>query len=187
MNEFINHLQQFTKLSDESKNDFVSKCKEFEYAKGHILIESGQVCNYIYYVKSGIGKVIYYKDGKEIIDWISDEGAILSSVISFLSRRPSLHVVKLLEPSKLIGIHYSDLEELFHKHHDLERMGRMLTTHALIELQERINAMQFETAKQRYDNFLIRYPKCINRISLGDLASYLGMTQVTLSRIRTQE
>jgi CRP-like cAMP-binding protein len=55
---------------------------------------------------------------------------------------------------------------------------------ALVQLQDRINAMQFETAKKRYEDFLVRYPGCINRISLGDLASFLGMTQVTLSRVR---
>jgi CRP-like cAMP-binding protein len=66
----------------------------------------------------------------------------------------------------------------------MERLGRQLSIMALVQLQERINSMQFETAKERYDNFLIQFPNCINRIPLGDLASYLGMTQVTLSRVR---
>jgi CRP-like cAMP-binding protein len=135
-------------------------------------------------VKSGIGKVYYLKEGKEIIDWISDEGNLMTSVSSFLTQTPSLHYVELIEDSELIGISYRDLEDLYSKYHDMERLGRQLTIMALVQLQDRINAMQFETAKKRYEDFLVRYPGCINRISLGDLASFLGMTQVTLSRVR---
>ena len=79
---------------------------------------------------------------------------------------------------------YYKMSGLFFKYHEMERLGRQLTILALVQLQNRINSMQFETAKKRYENFLVQYPNCINRISLGDLASFLGMTQVTLSRVR---
>lgn len=186
MQDFIQYLKHITPLSNESCSDFESKCQKFNFKKGHILVKQGQVCHYIYFIKKGIGKVYYQKDDKEIIDWIGDEGNVISSIISFVSQKPSQHIVKLLEYTELIGISFTDLEMLYRNHHDLERMGRLLTTFALVEMSERINSMQFETAKQRYDNFLIRHPNCINRISLGDLSSYLGMTQVTLSRIRAQ-
>lgn len=185
MEEFISYLQQISPLKEESCNSFVSKCKAITFPKGEYLLKSGQVSEYLYFVQSGIGKVFYLKDGKEIIDWISDEGNLLTSVSSFLTQTPSLHFVKLIEDSTLIGISNTDLEGLFSQYHDMERLGRQLTVIALVQLQDRINSMQFETAKKRYENFLIRYPNCINRISLGDLASFLGMTQVTLSRIRS--
>lgn len=184
MEEFIAYLEQVSPLNEESCDSFVSKCKTFSYSKGEHLLEAGQVCQYLYFVKSGIGKVYYLKDGKEIIDWISDEGNLFTAVTSFLTQTPSLHYIKLIEDSELIGISYTDLEELYSKYHDVERLGRQLTTMALVQLQDRINSMQFETAKERYEDFLVRYPNCINRIPLGDLASYLGMTQVTLSRVR---
>jgi len=184
MEEFIYYLRQISPFGQESSNDFLSKCKSFSFSKGEYLVKSGQVSQYLYFVKSGIAKVYYLKDGKEIIDWISDEGNLLTSVSSFLTHTPSLHNVKLIEDSELIGISYTDLEGLFSKHHELERLGRQLTIMALVQLQNRINSMQFETAKKRYENFLEHYPNCINRISLGDLASFLGMTQVTLSRVR---
>lgn len=184
MEEFITYLKNISPLKEESSSDFLSKCKKFSFQKGHYLVKAGQVSQYLYFVKSGIGKVFYLKDGKELIDWISDEGNLLTSVTSFLTHQPSKHYVKLMEDSELVGISYNDIESLFSKHHDMERLGRQLSIMALIQLQERINSMQFETAKERYDNFLIQFPNCINRIPLGDLASYLGMTQVTLSRVR---
>lgn len=184
MEEFIKHLKNISSLKSESSSDFLSRCKNFSFPKGHYLVKAGQVSQYLYFVKSGIGKVFYIKDGKELIDWISDEGNLLTSVTSFLTHKPSKHYVKLMEDSELIGISYKDLEKLFAKYHDMERLGRQLSIIALVQLQARINSMQFETAKERYDNFLIQFPNCINRIPLGDLASYLGMTQVTLSRVR---
>lgn len=184
METFISYLKNISPLKEESSLDFLSKCKTFNFSKGHYLVKAGQTSQYLYFVKSGIGKVFYLKEDKELIDWISDEGNLLTSVTSFLTRQPSKHFVQLMEDSELVGISYSDLEKLFAKYHDMERLGRQLSIMALVQLQERINSMQFESAKERYDNFLIRFPNCINRISLGDLASYLGMTQVTLSRVR---
>ena len=185
MREFIDYLKQISPIGEECSKSFMSKCKTYNFPKGTSLLESGRICQKLYFVKSGIGKVYYLKDdGKEIIDWISDEGNLLTSVSSFLTQTPSLHYVKLIEDSELIGISYTDLEGLFSKYHEMERLGRKLTIFALVQLQNRINSMQFETAKKRYENFLIQYPNCINRIALGDLASFLGMTQVTLSRVR---
>ena len=184
MEEFTSYLRQISPFGQESSNAFLSKCKTFNFPKGEYLLKSGQVSQYLYFVITGIGKVYYLKDGKEIIDWISDEGNLLTSVSSFLTHTPSLHNVKLIEDAELIGISHTDLEGLFSKYHELERLGRQLTILALVQLQNRINSMQFETAKKRYENFLLHYPNCINRISLGDLASFLGMTQVTLSRVR---
>lgn len=187
MNEFLNKLQHISNLSPESKEEFSSKCKELEHPAGYELVKAGALCHYLYFVQEGLVKVFYLKEGKEIIDWFADEGNIITSFLSFFSRTPSIHTVKLLEPSRLIAIHYDELEELFRKHHDLEHAGRLLVTKAFIELQERLNSIQFHTAHQRYQAFLNRYPGCINRISLGDLASFLGITQVTLSRIRGQK
>ena len=184
MEEFISYLKSISPLKEESSLDFLSKCKCFNFPKRHYLVKAGQVSQYLYFIKKGIGKVYYLKDGKEIIDWISDEGNLLTSVTSFLTHQPSKHFVQLMEDSELVGISYNDLEKLFTKYHDMERLGRQLSVMALVQLQDRINSMQFESAKERYDNFLVQFPNCINRISLGDLASYLGMSQVTLSRIR---
>ncbi len=185
MESFVRYLKQVSPLGEESCNAFIKKCNFFTFPKGEYLLKSGQICQYLYFVKSGIGKVYYLKDdGKEIIDWISDEGNLLTSVTSFLAQSQSDHYIKLIEDSELIGISFKDLEWLFAQYHEMERLGRKLTTLALVQLQNRINSMQFETAKKRYENFLVQYPNCINRISLGDLASFLGMTQVTLSRVR---
>ena len=71
------------------------------------------------------------------------------------------------------------------KHHDFERVGRLSTTKTLIQLQQRIVSLQFKSSKERYDSLLEKYPQIELRAPLGDIASYLGITQETLSRIRS--
>jgi CRP/FNR family transcriptional regulator, anaerobic regulatory protein len=187
MNAFLEYLKKISPLSQQSMEEFSPRCKEVKHPKGYELVKAGSLCNHLFFVQKGLVKVFYIKDDKEIIDWFADENNITTSFLSFLSRKASLHTVKLLEPSHLISIHYNDLEELFKKHHDVEHIGRILISQAFIDLQERFNSIQFQTALERYHAFLHRYPDCINRISLGDLASFLGITQVTLSRIRAQK
>ena len=117
MDEFISYLKKISPINEDSSSAFLSKCKIFNLSKGDFLVKSGQVSQYLYFVKSGIGKVYYLKEDKEIIDWISDEGNLLTSVTSFLTHQPSKHIVQLMEDSELIGISYSDLESLFSKYH----------------------------------------------------------------------
>ena len=70
------------------------------------------------------------------------------------------------------------------KHHDFERLGRLVVTKTMLQLQHRIVAVQFETAQQKYENLLKARPDITQRVSLSHIASYLGITLETLSRIR---
>jgi hypothetical protein len=77
-----------------------------------------------------------------------------------------------------------DLEQLYQKHQDIERLGRQIAIQTILHLQYKIDSLQLLSAKERYEEFIKRYPNLINRVSLGYISSYLGMNQVTLSRIR---
>src|SRR5690348_15446030 len=104
---FIEYLQRISFLSDETSEAFLKCCKEFSFRKNHKLVEAGQVCHCIYFMKKGIGKVYYQKDDKEVIDWIGDEGNIISSFISFVSQQPGIHTVELLEDCEMTGISFN--------------------------------------------------------------------------------
>jgi CRP/FNR family transcriptional regulator, anaerobic regulatory protein len=187
MDSFINYLDTISKLSDSTKSDLVNCLTTFEFAKTQTILKQGQVCNYLYFVDKGLLRLFYYRDGKDITDYFATEQNIIGGIDSFFSRKPSDKIIETLEPCILIAISHDNLEELYQKHHDLERVGRILSIGAFLSMQNRLFALQFHPAKQRYQNLLESTPDILQRVPLGHIASYLGITQVTLSRIRSQK
>jgi CRP-like cAMP-binding protein len=102
------------------------------------------------------------------------------SITSFFQRVPSRLIIQTLEPSSIWGIHHDTFMQLADEHHEIERMLRMMVTGSLILSQQRMEAIQFETAQQRYQRLLQEAPDIVSRVP-GVL---LGITKETLSRIR---
>src|SRR3569833_1567225 len=117
MKAFIEALKQISPLSDTAIDDFSAAIEEEELPKGHLLIKAGTVCNYIYFIESGLSRTFYYKDGKDVTDWISAENDFACSVISFITRKPDRRIIELLEPSVLYARSYDDGEKLCAAHH----------------------------------------------------------------------
>lgn len=186
MDKFFEIISRLTTLSADSKQDLVTVAKCLELKKGHILVKENTVCNYLYFVESGLTRTYYYIDGKDITDWISPENTFACSIVSFISRKPDRRQIELLENAVLWAFHFADIEQLCSVHHDVERMIRLLVSTGLIQLQQRFDELHFATALQRYQTFITNNPSLIQRVPLGIIASYLGITQETLSRIRSQ-
>jgi len=152
--------------------------------RGDILVKEGEYSYELYYIANGGARAYYLKDGKTITDWFAFENDFISSIVSFFLGVPSQHYIEILEDSTFMVLQLKDIETLCDKHHDFERLARMSTTKTMLQLQQRIVSLQFKSSKERYESLLERYPQIELRAPLGDIASYLGITQETLSRIR---
>ena len=104
--------------------------------------------------------------------------------MSFINRQPDRRGIELLENSQLWALHHDELEEAYGQHHQLERMGRLIVGFGLTQLQQRFDDLHFATASARYQTLLRTNPTLVQRVPLGMIASYLGITPETLSRIR---
>ena len=186
MDKFFQTVSQFTHLSAESKQEFSERLKISEFPKGHILLQQDKICNYLYFVDTGLARTFYLKDGKDVTDWFSVENSFAVSPISFITRQPDRRAIELLEPSVIYSLHYNDMETLSRKHHDIENFYRHLVSSGMVQLLQKIDAFHFSTALQRYQTLMATNPTIIQRVPLGMIASYLGITQETLSRIRSQ-
>lgn len=183
--EFLENIVSFPK---QELDDIVSHFEKESVEKNQTLVRDGQVCNKLYFIDKGLGRSFYLKeDGKEITQWFFIEGKIMSSVESFFQQIPSLYYLQMLEDSVVYSITRENIDMLFNKYHNMERFGRLLSTEMLTRVVNKLNALQFQTARERYTYMLTEFPNISNRVPLGYLASYLGMTQETLSRIRRQE
>lgn len=186
MTSFFDTVSQLTHLTPEGRDALASVLKLKEINRGEVLLNVDTVCNHVFYIESGLTRTFYYKDGRDVTDWISTEGTFACSIVSFITRQPDRRGIEALENCRIYSVHYNDLEKLYAKYHDIERLGRMLVSTGLVQLQKRFDDLHFATARERYMQILTETPSLVQRVPLGILASFLGITQETLSRIRSQ-
>lgn len=165
----------------------VSKTDLIELPKGHVLSRAGMRDNYLYFMKRGIVRAYTVHDGREVTFWFGIEGDIVCSIRNFVEKVPSYENIDLLEDCEFFRIHMSDLEILFQQNIEIANWGRAFFGKEMIKVENRLIEHQFTTASERYRSLIKNRPGLLQRVSLGVIASYLGITQVSLSRIRARE
>ena len=173
-------------LSSELKDDLSAKVFIKKQKKGDILISQDSVCNQLFFIRKGFLRGFNYHNGKEITSWFGFENDFATSIYSFVSRKPGYENIQVIENSILYAITYDDLNDIYHKHPEFNYVGRLLTEKYYIDLMERTLCLQFQSAKENYEQLVVNQPYLLQRASLGHIASYLGISQETLSRIRTK-
>lgn len=174
-----------TDLEGEAKEALASKLHTKQYDKGELILETGTVCNRIYFIDSGLVKTFFYTNTREFIMRFFPEGKMFTVLDSFLTRQPSTYSILTLESTHITYLNHADLEQLCARYHSMETFFRKLLSMAALNMMDRIGNTLEEKAQVAYHRFLKEQGKLLQRISLADLASYLGITQVSLSRIRS--
>lgn len=155
-----------------------------EVSKKDLLLREGQRCDYIYVVLKGLMHMYYIKDGEEISSRFIQEMEISTSIISFYGRNAGYEYLEALEPSLLARIHYDRLQELYMLFPQFNFIGRGLTERYYVKSEERLYLLRKHSAEERYCYFVDNYPSFYQRVPLKHIASYLGLTLETISRIR---
>lgn len=176
--------QTYSELTPECIQELIPLCKLLQLEKGAILVREGQYADKTYFIAEGAARAYYLKDGREITDWFAFEDAFISAINSFFLNIPSPYFIELLEPAVIIEISRNTMLELCDRHHSFDRLCRIIVTKTMLQLQQRVVSIQFESAQQKLDSLLTIRPDITNRVPLGHIASYLGITLETLSRIR---
>jgi CRP-like cAMP-binding protein len=185
MEKIIEILNQFTSLSKQTKKELINRVTQQEVTKGTILLKQDQTCNQLYFIEKGFARGFYNQDGKEITSWFGFENDIITSIYSFVIQKPGFESIEILENSVLYAISYKNLQELYQHQPEFNLIGRLFIEKYYIELMERTLSLQFRPAKERYCQLVAHKPQLLQRASLGHIASYLGISQETLSRIRS--
>ena len=187
MERIFQLLSESMHLSTELKNDLTAKICIKQASKGEILISEGKICDQLFFIKKGALRGFLYHNGKEITSWFGFEDDFATATYSFVSRKPGFETLEAIENSTLYVITYDDLENIYHKHPEFNYVGRLLTEKYYVDLMERTLCLQFQSAKESYEQLIANQPYILQRASLGHIASYLGISQETLSRIRTKK
>lgn len=181
---FFKRLQP---LSLEGESDLLQLCSVKYFTKNQEIQSIGATCKTIYFMVSGVGRIYYLKDGVEVTEYFAFSNDLIVRAESLFTKTPSKKAIQALEESIVVAIPAEPLFGLFDRHPDLERLFRLLVQNAYVETLRRLENIQFLTAEERYQKLLEEKPELIQKIPLKHVASFLGITQVSLSRIRGQK
>lgn len=184
MQNILNVFNKIGGLSLENEKILLNTIQKKRFPSKSILQKQGRISDKIYIVESGLVRTFYYKDGKDITYSIATQNDFAGSMSSFFMQKPSNKIVEVLEESELWELEYTKLESLFEANQELSRLGRIFANYGISIMEKRFDDMMFYTAKERYDILIKDRPEVIQHVPLGMIASYLGITQETLSRIR---
>ncbi|BDD09334.1 cyclic nucleotide-binding protein [Fulvitalea axinellae] len=185
MDRLLADIKARTPIPEDLEADIRSLFRKEEIKKNDVLLTEGRTCRKLYYLDTGIIRTYYYHDDKEITSWFYKEGFFVTSWYSFLTLEPSFEYIKATEDSILYSIdhkHYVNLQE---KHPAFERFCRILSEEQVAFIDYYGKGYMFLSAKERYVRLLEYFPDIELRVKLGDIATHLGISQETLSRIRS--
>ena len=182
--EFREIVNSLYALDESSYALLEGICELIEVPKNNTVIYADKTSSYLYFQKSGICRIYYYKEEKEIILGFTFPGEALISLNSYIHQKPGYETVQTLENSQLYRISTAKLAELYKSSTAISNWGRRLAEIEALKIEERLMLRLFKSSLESYEELLKKAPNITNRIKLGYIASYLGISQVTLSRIR---
>ena len=182
--QLFNFFKKHTTLSKEAEKAIIDISSIITVKKNKDLQPIGHTCKTIYFINKGIARIYYFKDGIDITENFYFENSIIARVESLFTGKPSRKAIQILEDAEIVGINANQLFKLYDSFPQTERLFRKIFEAAYVETVHRIEGIQFHTAEERYKALLQEAPDILKRIPLKYVASYLGITQVSLSRIR---
>lgn len=179
-------IQQIFPLPQDSADKLLQCISECSFPKGTILMKTDKTEQFLYFIKKGIVRAYAMQEEIEITFWFGKEGDAILSMRSYIEQKPGYENIELLENADLYKINISELQKLYREDIHIANWGRKIAETELIKTEERLISRQFKTATERYLQLQKEQPEILKRVSLGHIASYLGITQVSLSRIRAE-
>ena len=186
----IEHFKEYLTNVHHMDADSFELCTGYlevaEVNKGDYLIREGQRCDHVFYIDSGLFRIFYLKDGIEVNTCFCTENSITSSFESFVSRNASSQSIQALENASVVKISYDHLKKLYAISPAWQSLGLVMTEKECLRLSYRTTSLSFETASEKYKTLLENEPELLLRVPIQHIASYLGVTRETLSRIRSK-
>jgi CRP-like cAMP-binding protein len=186
MEKLFQYFKKINPISKEAEMAIAEISQVITVKKNKDLQPIGHTCKTIYFINRGLARIYYYKDDIDITESFSFENNLIARVESLFTGKPSRKAIQVLEDAEIIAINASQLFSLYDRFPEIERLFRKIFEAAYVETVNRIEGMQFHTAEERYKALRNEAPDVLRRVPLKYVASYLGITQVSLSRIRGQ-
>ena len=184
MADLVSLIKQYIQLSPEAEAE-INKVSKIEiFSKGHLIVDEGVTCRRLYFLMEGTVRTYFYQKGKDITYWIYPENNLFTSWPSYLLRKSSTEFIESTDTCTVSSISYDEWQNLYSKFPELDRFGRLLMEEQIAQIHDFYMGYYLLSAKEKYDLIVSVFPDITQRTNLGHIASMLGISQETLSRIR---
>lgn len=180
----LHRLNEFVLLNPQQQRSLLDVVKPVSLSRDDVLLEQGEVSNDIYFVAKGILRAACEVDDKDVTRWFCFEDHFATAYFSFVYRQPSEDRITAVTDAEIFSISHGGLEALARKDPVWIDLNRHLVEHYYTVLQDRVMSFQTCSTAERYSALLAERPDIEEQVPLGHLASFLGMSQETLSRLR---
>ena len=177
--------RRYSTMTHDELDILESVLVPMKFAKNEIILGEGDTCEHIYWVVKGLARQYYFKNGKEVTEYMGTENTIMMSIESLFKEKPSTQVIQAVEPTIIYAMPKKDLEAVAMRSVNIQILYRKILEESLIISQQRADMLRFESAQDRYQKLVKNAPQLVLRAPLVYIASYLQMTPETLSRVRT--
>lgn len=182
---FLEHINRKVPLTEEDRAIIKTYLTPKKVRRKQYLLQEGDVCKNIFFVEKGaLREYSLDESGREHILQFALEGWAISDLYSFLTGEPATYTIDAIEDSELVMVSKSAHEELLKKVRSYETFTRLNITGAYLAMQRRLTSTISATLEERYEAFVALYPHIAERVPQHMIASYLGLTPETLSRVR---
>src|SRR6188508_2430946 len=180
----INTLDYFYPLSEGIKDHFRKHSYTCSFRKGKLLLKAGEICEHIYFVQKGAIRGFIKEGKKDITTWITAENEVVSSISALDVREPAFENMQAIENCELLALTYTDFQDLYIKFPEFNIVSRKVLQKYYQDAEGRAFIARLTNAENKYRLFITMYGHLANRIPLKYIASFLGITLETLSRVR---
>ena len=186
INDLINYLGKIHPLSDELVAHLQQMLKERHLSRKDYLLRAGHICRSIYFIEKGLFRCFYLKGDAEVSSWFMKEGDVIASVLSFFNQVPSYESIQAIEDSVVYSIEHRELEYIYRTFPEFNYVGRVLVQKYYMLSEQRLYSLRMQRSQERYDYLLEHHPELVLRVPAKYLPSYLGITEVTMSKIKAR-
>ena len=184
--KLLEQLSKYIKTDSETENFFRNETETKVFAKGEMLSKQNTFNRTVFFMEEGLARTFYYEKGKDITTNFFSDGKTFANLDTIFTAEPTRYNIETLEESKITFCNYDKLEELCSVSLTSANFSRFILGNLMSQMAKRINSLQYMTAKEKYAQLLEENPNIILRAPLGMIATYLGISQETLSRIRSE-
>ncbi|HVU55515.1 MAG TPA: Crp/Fnr family transcriptional regulator [Puia sp.] len=171
-------------LSDDLNGYLLEYFRERFLPREAFLLKAGDVCHHLYFVESGLLRCFYYKDDKEISSRFIQQGEVGWSPQSFLRQQKGIEYIQALERSHIVTLSLDSIQCICHNFPLFTTVRQRITEDTLIADEQRMQAMWMQRSDEKLAWFTRRFPGLVDKVTAKYIASYLGITEVMLSRLR---